>query len=147
MFHVAAVTRCLFDQRGTGVAELLVGHDEQRLELGFKVPVHQRHIEFEFEVGKGAQAADDRIGLLLHTELDQKAAEGGNENVGQRRDVGTNHLKPFCGREKRTFAGVFGDGDGYPIEKPGRTRKHIDVAIRDWIESPGINTVAQRHGL
>lgn len=146
MFHVTAVTRRLFNEGGTRVAELFVGHDEQRLELRFEVPVHQRHVELKFEVGKSAQAADNCIGLLLHAELDQEAAESRYGNVGQVRDVGTYHLKPFCGGEKWTLAGAFSDGDRYAIKKPGRSRKHIDVTVSDWIERPGVNTVAQRHG-
>src|SRR5665213_2125095 len=88
MADVAAILRHLLDQRGTGVAELLVRHDEERFNLGLEMPVHQRHVELELEIGKGAKAADDGVRLLRPGEVDQQAVEGQYADIGKLRDVG-----------------------------------------------------------
>ena len=54
MADVTAKLGDLFNEGGAGVAELLVGHDEDGLNLGLQVTVHERHIEFEFKIRERA---------------------------------------------------------------------------------------------
>ena len=106
MSDVATKLRDLFHERGTGVTELFVRHDEDGLDAGFQVSVHQGHVELELKIRKGAETANDGGGFLGDGEIHEQAVERSNEDVGEFGDVGTNHGESIRGGEERGFAGV-----------------------------------------
>ena len=122
MSDVATELRDLFYQRGTGVTELFVRHDEDGFDTGFEVSVHQSHVELELKIRKSAETADDRRGFLGDGEIHQQAVERSDEDVREVGDVGSNHGESIRGREERRFTGVFRDGDGDAIEELRRAR-------------------------
>jgi CDP-diacylglycerol---glycerol-3-phosphate 3-phosphatidyltransferase len=138
---VAAVAGDLFHERGTGVTELLVGHDEERLDLRLQVAVHERHVELELEVGEGAQAADDGVGFLGDGELDEKAVEDDDIDMRVVGEVGADEFEALLGGKDGTLAGIAGDGDGDAVEELGRAVEHIEVTVGEGIERAGINAV------
>lgn len=146
MSDVAAKLGDLFYERGTGITELFVRHDEDGFDARFEVPVHQSHVELELKIRKGAETADDRGGFLGDGEIHQQAVERSDEDVREFGDVGSNHGESIRGREKRGFAGVFRDGDGDAIEKLRRARKHIEMSVSDRVERPGVDAVAHVEG-
>ncbi len=108
------------------------------------MPVHQRHVEFEFKIGKRAQSADDGGGFLFDGEINQQPIEGCHPNVAEIGDVGLDHFDAlFCG-EERTFAGVAGDGQRHLIEESRRATEDIKMSVCDRVERARVNAVA--HG-
>ena len=144
MGYVAAVARDLFHERGAGVAILLVRHDEDRLDLGLQVAVHQRHVELKLEVGERSQAADERVGLLGDGELDEQAVEENSGDVWVFGDVGLNQSEALFGGEKRALARVAGDGDSDAVKQPGRAVEHVEVAVGQRVKGAGINAVTHK---
>ena len=61
------------------------------------MPIHQGHIEFEFKIREGAQAANNGVGLLLDGEIHQEPGERRDLDVGMLGDVGLDQLDPFLG--------------------------------------------------
>ncbi len=146
MGDVTAEFRDLFDERGAGVAELLVGHDEDRFDARLEVAVHQRHVEFEFEIGKRAEAADDGDGILRDGELDEQVGERGDADVGQVRDVGLDELHALGGGKEGAFARVFGDRNRDTVEELGGASEHVEVPVGDGVERARVKAVAHDVG-
>src|SRR6476469_9282075 len=61
--HITAEPRDFFHDPRTKIRVFLLWHQENRLNRRFEFPVHQRHLEFEFEIGDRAEATDHRRGF------------------------------------------------------------------------------------
>src|SRR4029453_2674355 len=57
--HVAAETEDFLDQAGAQIRGLRGRHHEHRFQRRFEMPVHERHLKLEFEVGHRTHPADD----------------------------------------------------------------------------------------
>ena len=101
--------------------------------------VHQRHVELELKVGERAQPADDGGGLLLAGELDEQAVEADDIDVGQALQVFLDQLDPPGGGEKRGLGRIDGDGDADVAEQLRGALEHIQMAVGEGVEGPGIN--------
>ena len=143
---VAAVAGDLFDERGAGVAELLMGHDEERLDPGLQVAVHERHVELKLEVGEGAQAADNGVGFLGDGELDEQAVEDDGGDVRVAGEVALDEIETVLGGEDGALAGVAGDGNGDAVEEFRSAVEHIEVTVGEGIKRAGINAVTHERG-
>ena len=82
--------------------------------------------------------------MLLHGEVDQQAAKGGNGNVGVAGDVRPDQLEALLGGEQRALVGIVGDGDQHVVEQTRGARKDVEVPIREGIKSARID--AESHG-
>ena len=49
--------------------------------LVFELAIHQRHLEFEFEIGDGAQTANDGAGLSRDGESTSKPSNGATRTL------------------------------------------------------------------
>ena len=113
---VSAILGYLLYNRRTGIAELLSGHHKNRFEIRLKVPIHQRHVELEFEIGERTQSADDRMGFLRDGKIHEQPVESGHRDILKISDALLRHLLALFRGEERIFADVFGNGHGDVIK-------------------------------
>lgn len=97
LLNVTSVAGDLFHEMRAGVAVSFGRHDKDRFDRRVEVPIHQSHVEFKFEIGEGAQAADDGVSLLFDGKVHQQAGERGHGYVRVLDDVRFDQLYPFFG--------------------------------------------------
>jgi len=89
-----------------------VGIHEEGFEVGVELAVHHGHGELVLVVGDGANAAQDGLGVLGVTEVDEQAVEGGDGDVleaGGGDGFGDHLHALFDGEERGAFVGVAQD--------------------------------------
>ena len=88
----------------------------------------------------GADALGEVHQQVLERQGDNFDALGGRERSG----LGQDHLDPFFQREERSLVPVDGDADHQLVHQLHRATDDVEVAVRDGIEGPGIESDA--HG-
>ena len=80
--NAAAQREHLLDQPRADVGVLLGGHHEHRFYLRVQPPIHQRHLELEFEGRHRTEPADNHLGaasLDAYTEVKSVWIDTGNK--------------------------------------------------------------------
>src|SRR2546423_12459435 len=70
--YVLAMAGQFADDRRIEIGVLLVRHEKDRGDRRREFAVHQRHLEFVFEITERAQAADDRGGISARRIFDEQ---------------------------------------------------------------------------
>ena len=82
-------------------------------------------------------------GAGLAAELDGEPVERRHlDRVGQARlgvDRGADDGDPLVGRQERGLARVREDRDDHPVERARRAAQHVEVAVRERVERPGVD--------
>lgn len=128
-----------FDAAAREVGVFRVGGDEEGLYLWRELAVHLRELEFVFEVGKRAQAADYYAALLLAHEVDEQAVEVFDLDVRKVDERLARHYLAFLLAEGRALFGVDEHGDDEFVEERRRSLGYIDVAVRYRVERAGVH--------
>ncbi len=102
--------------------------------------VHEGHLEFVFEVGNGAESADEGGGFMLGGEIHEEAFERGGGDVGPGGEVFLDQAESLGGVEERLFILVERDAYDHFVEEAGGARHDIEVAVGHGVEGAGINT-------
>ena len=136
---VAAEAGDFFDDAGAEERVGVFRHHENRFHFFVQLAVHERELEFEFEVGDGAQTADDGLGFALVGVVNEQAVEGINFGVGDVFDAAADEFDAFFEREERLFAFVFGDRHDDMVEQFDGAFDDVEVAVRQGIKTAGIN--------
>src|SRR5205085_7953955 len=90
--HVAAEARDFLNDPRTEISVFLFRHQENCLDLPVELPVHQRHLEFKFKIGDGAEAADDGGGFPGDGKIDEQTIELREPDVFQSPDGGLKQI-------------------------------------------------------
>src|SRR5690606_315595 len=118
---------------------LIRGRHEQGLDLGQQVAVHAGHLEFIFEVGNSAQAADDDPPVLRAHEILQQAGKAADLDV---RIVAQDFLGDFhtflYGKE-RLFVLAVGDPYDHLVEQARCATHKVLVTACQRVESSRID--------
>src|SRR5687768_10252838 len=97
---VAAVAGDFLDQPRSNRLQGDVGHQEDGFDVVVQLLVHARHLKFIFEIGDGAQAAQDQAGALRFGEVHQQGIELDDVDIGgDADDLPPDHGEPFGDRE------------------------------------------------
>lgn len=136
---VAAEAGDFLDHTGANEGVGFLGHHEDRFNLFVQLAIHEGELEFEFKVGNGAEAADDRFALFGLDVIHEQAGEGVDLDVGKVLDGAGGEILALHHTEHRRFAFIDGDGNDDPIEKAGRTLDNIQVTVGDRIKTTGVN--------
>src|SRR5512140_1286869 len=102
--------------------------------------VRQRHAEFEFEVGKNAQATYDDLGVDLAAEADGQTAVTDDLDFWIFDEGLAHQLNAFLGRKNEILHRFVENGDDHFIKQTGRPAGNIDVAVMDGIKRPWKNS-------
>ena len=131
--------RHLLHQGGGDEGVLLRRGEEDALQGGHQATVHVGELELVFEVGDGAQAADQHVGLLLPGKIHQQAGEAHHLDVGQVSRHLPGQLNALLEIEQRPFARAVGHPDHHLVEQSGGAANEIGMAVGDGIEGAGID--------
>ncbi len=102
--------------------------------LGAHAPVEQGHLEFDFIIGDGADAAQNHAGLAMVGIVDQQPCEGIHFHVGERGGRLLQHFDSFGDRKQRLFLGVFENGYDELTDQARAARNEIEVSVSQRIE-------------
>src|SRR3546814_1866677 len=96
---------------------------------------------FIFEVGDGAQAADDDARPLALGEIHQQRIEADDADIAfDARDFVPHHFDAFVVVEQRRLGDVRRHADDEPVDQLRAAADAVHMAERDRIECSGINT-------
>lgn len=137
--QVAAEPGDLPQQRAGDVRELLLGHQEHRLDARVEVPVHQGHGELVLHVRQGAQPPHHDPGAGPADELHRQPVERLHRHVVVVARHRPDEFGPLGRVEQGGLVRVDADPDDQPVEQPGRPADHVQVAVVDRVEGAGVN--------
>src|ERR1019366_1581668 len=138
-FEVAAQRRNLTQQGAADVRQLLMGHQEDRFDVGIHHGVHDRHGELVLHVAGGANAEQHDVSAEAADEANGQAVEGEHLDVAIGLDRMLEQLDALAlGEELRVFR-VVADGDDEPIDKPSAALDDVEMPEVDRIEDAGID--------
>jgi len=136
---IAVESGDFLDDAGAEVGVFFVWHEEDGFDVGIEVAVHESHLEFEFEIGDGAQAADDGAGVDFLSEVDEQAVEVGDLDLFQIGGGVADEVEAFFGGEEGGFCVIAGDGDSDVVEEAAGAFDDVEVAVGDWVEGARID--------
>ncbi len=137
--NVAAVQGHLFHQGGGDEGVLFRRGEEDALQGRHQATVHVGELEFVLEVGDGAQAPDQHVGLLLPGKIHQQAGEAHHLDVGQVSRHLPGQLDTLRQIEQRPFARAVGHPDHHLVKQPGGPAYEVGVAVGDGVEGAGVD--------
>ena len=115
-------------------------HHEDGFHARFHLAIHERHLQLEFVVADGADAAQHGVGVLLDAVAHQQALEGIDGNVVEVRGHGHQHLFALRQREERlALVEIARNGHDQFIEEFGSPVDQVQMAVGDGIERSGID--------
>ena len=123
-----------FDAAAREVGVFRVGGDEEGFYLGRELAVHLRELEFVFEVGERAQAADYYAALLLAHEVDEQAVEVFDLDVRKVDERLARHYLSFLLAEGRALLRVDEHRDDEFVEERRRAFRYIYMSVRYRVE-------------
>ena len=71
----------LFDERCRDKRQMLIGHQEDGVDIGGQPPVRERHPKLIFKIRELAYTPDQGLGLLLFCKINQKPGKLFNLNI------------------------------------------------------------------
>ena len=115
----------------------------RREKHGFKIriegPVHAGELEFVFEIGDRAQAAQHHARILLAHELGEQTLEADDAQVLH---IGQNFLRDvdaLLQGEERPLGAAVGNAENQAVEQPAGAPHQILMAARERIERSRIH--------
>jgi hypothetical protein len=131
------VARHFLDERRIEVGVLLIGHEERDLQPPRQPPVHQRHLEFEFEVADRAQSADHHQSAHTLAERHREVREVHDVDLPHAFDDGLDHRHPLFDREQRRLPGIDRDRHDHPVEQAHGAAGEIEMTVGEGVERSG----------
>jgi len=136
---VAAEAEDFFDQARGDEGVLDGGEHEDGLDFGAELAVHERHLQFVFVVGDGADAADDDFGVQAAHEVDEEAVEGVHFDAGDAVRAAEDELHPLRDGEQRRLPFVLQHRHHDHVEQLRRPADDVEVSVRHRVERAGVN--------
>ena len=131
--EASAVAANLADEGGTDVGKFAICHEEEGFDAG-EGAVGKGDLQLRFEVGMGAQTADENIDVLLLGKLRGQGGESDHFDVCKSSGESAEHLcSLFVGKEGGGFLGVESNADIKLIAEFARACDDVEVS-----ESGGI---------
>jgi hypothetical protein len=121
-----------------------VGHKEYRFDLFVELPIHQRHLEFVFEVGKGAETTNDNSRSPAMHIIHQKTVKGFDRDTAHSPDGIPNDPLTLRKAEKRGLVWICTHRDDKVRKEAVGSPGDIDVSKGKRIEGPGVDS-QRRH--
>ena len=122
------------------------GHHEDRFEIRIEFAVHIGHLEFVFEVGDGAQAANHGAGVLAAHIIDEEAIKGVDFDARLAlKGLDEEGLSLFQCKE-RCFARVVGHGHDHGVEDAQGAVNDGQMAVGRRIKGAGVDGDVAFHG-
>jgi hypothetical protein len=135
---VAIVEEDVLDRAGADEGVFSVRHEEDGLDVGVKFSIDVSHLEFEFEVGDGAEAANDEVSAAFSSQLNGQAGEVGDLNVGELARDGSEHVDAFGEGENGCFVNVMSDADDECVEEARGMANDVEVPVGESIKGSRI---------
>lgn len=135
----SAQARDLAHHRCGEIGVLIVGHQEDGLDVLVEPAVEGRELELIVHVRDDAQAADQHTRLFLLQVVDEQAADGVAVHVRQAADGLLDHFDAFRDGECVLFGGVVRHGHDDMLEKLGGALDDIEMSTRQRIEAAGVD--------
>lgn len=129
-----------FDHRGRELCDITRGHEKNGVDLGSHVRVDVAHDAFVFVVVRGANAAQDEIGVHAFGVVDQIAViKVGDGESFAGCGGGAEELNALLDGETVGFLRIVADGDDETVEEFEAALDHPEVAIGGRIERACVN--------
>lgn len=128
-----------FDEARGDVGQFFAGHEEDGFEVGLEFAIHESELEFELEVGDGAEAADEGDGFLFAGEVDEEAVEGHDADVGEVAGDGADEVDALVEGEEALFVVFASDADNDFVEEAGGAFEDIEVAVGDGVKTSRVD--------
>src|SRR5216684_9167868 len=150
MRDVAAQFADLLDETRGDELVAVGGHQEHGLDVRVEAGVYAGHLEFVFEIGDRAQAAQDYAGADRLGEMHQQGVERPDLDplvvaVFEVAHLVADDLDPLVGREQRALGVIAGDPDDQMIHHIQGAPDDVAMAVGDRIEGAGIDPDAPFH--
>ena len=145
--RVAAHGGDLADERGGDGANRRGSRQEDRLDLRRHHGVHRGHLHLVIEIGPVPQTADQDQRAVAPRRVDCEVREGRDLELGpgvrgHRRADRPEHFDPLLGGKDRRLRGVHPDRDHEPVDQPTGMAHHVQMPVRDGVESAGVKGYA-----
>lgn len=108
----------------------------------FEFAIHERHLEFVFEIAQDSKPANDSNCSGLMRIIDEQAIEGIDSNLSGHLMIPhrfPTKFDPFFFAKERRLGAVSGKSDDHFVEQLGRPSDDIKMSVRDRIEGPRID--------
>ena len=130
----AAEPRDFADQARAEEAIFRSRQHEDGLEPGLELSVHHGHLQLEFVIGHGANAAKEYVSLARPGIVDQKPVEAIDIHIGKRSGDLAQHFGAFGEGEERLLFGVAKNCHRQTAENFGAPFDQVEVPIGHRIE-------------
>jgi len=119
-------------------------HQKDSLDLRVQPRVYAGHLQLVFEIGHGAQTADDDLGADRAGEVHQQRVEGAHfDAVGitvfEMGNLVPYNFYPLIGGKQRPLAVVARDADDQPVDDLERPANDIGMPVGNRVEGAGID--------
>lgn len=128
-----------FDDARGDVGQFFARGEEDGFEVGLEFAIHEGELELEFEVGDGAQTADNGDGFLFAGKVDEEALEGHDADVGEMTGDGADEVDALVEGEETLFIVIAGDADNDFVEQAGGAFEDVEVSVGDGIKTSGVD--------
>ncbi len=118
---------------------MLAGRQKHGFDYPVNAAVHARHLEFVFEVGDGAQAADNDLRAFFMDEVHEQRVEADDFDIRQVAEDLGGHLDTIGERKARLLGRAFGNGQDQFVEQRGGAPDQVFVTAGDRVEGAGID--------
>ena len=93
--HIATEPRDFLHDARAEISVFFFRHQENRLDRGLELAIHQRHLEFKFEIGNSAQPADNGGRFPGDSEIDQQTIERRDLDIVDFPEGALEKVEPF----------------------------------------------------
>ena len=121
------------------IAVFFRGHHEDGFDVGLETAVHERHLEFVFVVGDGADAAEDDLGVAAADIVDEQAVEEIDFDVGPFAGDLAEHFRALGSGEERGFVEVLEDGDDEAFEDACAASDEVQMPVGNRVKGARVD--------
>ena len=131
--YIAAITSSRANHRGADRAEFTAGREQNRFNTTHSL-IEVSHLEFVVEIATKSQPANDRVGSLFSTEIDQKAVNKRHFDTGDISDSILDEGHPLSHGEDTVFRGVHGHSDDDLVDEFGCPDHDVNMTEGDGVK-------------